>query len=313
MLPRLDEVTAPPINLHMQHAQHARHTMDQHLTDLVRPYETRHKGQIPPAVGSQSIPSEQRVDFSLFAREMAHDLNNLLLTIIGFTDLALDEVAEGSLAEANLQYTLQASRSAKLLVQRLLSFDRPMDKELRLIALHTVIEDTLPLLQAALPHHIQLSAAELTPGVILADPAQIQQVLMNLCINAMQAIGQAEGLIAIAVQYVEERDEVKDQPCLGSSLCLSVQDTGCGMSEQVKQRIFYPSFTTKPVGQGNGLGLSIVNRIVQIHGGTLTVDSMPGEGTTFRIYFPFIEKGTDMLQSIAESAELVQEITKEIL
>lgn len=126
--------------------------------------------------------------------------------------------------------------------------------------------------------------------MILGDPIQIQQLLMNLVANAAHAIGDRRGMIQIGLQYIGEEEEASADPGLGSSLCLSVRDTGCGMSAELRQQIFSPGFTTKPTGKGNGLGLAIVDHIVKTHGATLTVDSQPGKGTTFRIYFPIIEK-----------------------
>ena len=254
----------------------------------------------PPSTSHLPLDDTQETaGFDLFARSIAHDLNNLLLAIMGFSDLALNDVPDGTLAHANIEQALKASRNAKSLVQQLLTFGRSTHQELHLVALDHVVQEALPVLHSSLPVHLQLSVSDLAPGMILGDPMQIQQVLMNLLVNAAHAMGDRSDMIQIGLQYIGEEEETSADPGLGSSLCLLVRDTGCGMSAALRQHIFSPGFTTKPIGTGNGLGLAIVDHIVKAHGATLTVDSQPGKGTTFRIYFPVIEKAGKETETVS--------------
>ena len=260
------------------------------LAHIQTPGRPEDISSIPSTSHVEHNDTQNTAEFDFFARSIAHDLNSLLLTIMGFTDLALDDVPYGTLAHTNIEQAQKASRNAKALVQRLLTFDRSTQQELHLVALDRVIQEALPVLRTPLPLHLQLSVPDLAPGMVLGNPIQIQQVLMNLVTNAMHAIGDRSGIIQISLQYIGEEAEASANPGLSSSLCLLVRDTGCGMSSELRQHIFSPGFTTKPAGKGNGFGLAIVDDIVKAHGATLTLDSQPKKGTTFRIYFPIIEK-----------------------
>ncbi len=209
---------------------------------------------------------------------------------MGYTELTMDDVPHQGLTRRNLDEVLTASRRARGLVQQLLTFSRPSQEHRRPIQLHDVVEGTLTLLRASLPKHIDIHLAFQTPiAIILADPTQIEQVVMNLCVNAAYAIGDHPGVLGIGLDYVEgERVSDPALPNLSTSAayCLTISDTGCGIDPETLSHIFEPFFTTKPIGQGSGMGLAIVHGVVTSHGGSITVESHPGQGTTFRVYFP---------------------------
>ena len=255
---------------------------------------------------AQLIQAQEMEMFGTLTRGVAHDFNNLLSTIVGFTDLALDEVPSGTVAYANLQAVLTASRRAKVLVQQLLAFSRTGTQERSPVELCSIVEETLTFLRAVLPATVALSYVETAPGTILADPTQIQQILMNLGINAAHAIGEGGGQLAVSLRRVEldsailgNRSTLKS----GSYLQLTVHDTGCGMSPEVRQQIFKPFFTTRPKGEGNGLGLAIVQEIVTSHDGVITVDSELEKGTTFHVYLPLIKESTGFDTPVTASRE----------
>jgi len=220
---------------------------------------------------------------------IAHDFNNILSAIVGNVELARQDVGTGHPALESLDEIRKASRRAKDLVNRILAFSREQPQPQHAIALSPVVEEAVKLLRATLPAGIELavSLAADTPEV-LADPTQIHQVIVNLGANAWQAMEQGKpGRIEIRVEGIAVGDAAARrglQP--GRYAHLSVQDSGHGMDAATQERIFEPFFTTKDVGSGTGLGLSVVHGIVEGHKGAILVESEPGHGTTFHLYFP---------------------------
>jgi signal transduction histidine kinase len=212
---------------------------------------------------------------------------------VGFTELATDDAPERSLTRHNLEQVLKASRRAKALVQQLLTFSRFSPQERQLIQLYPLVEETLNFLRVSLSETTELhSHIDSIAGAVWADPTQMQQVLMNLCINAAQAVGEQGGVLKVSLKRVAMDGafaHLHHNLKPGPHARLTVSDTGCGMAQEAMQRIFEPFFTTKPVGGGSGLGLSVVHGIVTSHGGAITVESTPGQGTTFHVYLPLIE------------------------
>jgi len=254
---------------------------------------------------AQFLQAQKLEAIGTLAGGVAHDFNNLLLVMLGSTELALDEIPLGTAARENLEEVLNAGRRAKTLVQQLLTFSRPDRRGQQPLRLQAVLEETLDFLRAPLFKTVTLRTDFSCPTeTVLADPTQIQQMLVNLCMNAAQAMRDTGGILHIDLKRVTAEDLQKESPppvTPGRWLQLVVRDTGCGMTPEVMARIFEPFFTTKPLGEGTGLGLAMVHGIVRNHGGVITVDSQPGHGATFRGYLPEIDAAVTTTSLSAES------------
>ena len=226
---------------------------------------------------------------------IAHDFNNILATILGYTELVQYDLAPGNPVQPTLQKALTAIQRGKALVQQILAFSHGTPLERTPVSLADVIRDTLPLVRALLPATIALEV-QLTSAasVVLANPTQIQQIVLNLGANAEYAMRATGGSLAVHLEAVEvDAGVAAPPPALrpGPYVRLTVGDSGSGIPPAVLARMFEPFFTTKEVGQGTGLGLSIVHSIVESHGGTILVESTLGQGTTFTIYLPRLVAG----------------------
>lgn len=254
---------------------------------------------------------------------IAHDFNNILGIIMGFTELSLDDTGEDSLVHRNLKQIYYAATRAKDLVQQILTFSRQIDDKKVPMRISGVIKDVLKLLRATLPATIEIrqKIAE-DDGMVLTDEIQIQQVMMNLCINAQQAMEPDGGILEILMQNVFlDVDYLKGKDLKpGLYVKLSVIDTGQGISPEDIKRVFDPYFTTKGPGEGTGLGLSVVHGIVKNHGGDISVYSEPGRGTAVHIFLPVTDaeettyteethplaKGNEYILFIDDEAALVE-------
>ena len=224
---------------------------------------------------------------------IAHDFNNILTAIIGYTELTLDDIPPDSQAEADLQGVLTAGLRAKDLVRQILMFSRQDVQERQPLELHLLVKEVLKLLRASLPVTISIHE-HLDPqtGTVLANPTHMHQVLMNLGANAAHAMRDSGGVLEI--RLAPYRVEASDKAALaelqpGPHVLLTVRDTGHGMAPEVMARIFEPFFTTKGIGEGTGMGLAVIHGIITDHGGMITVESHPGQGTTFQVYLPASE------------------------
>jgi len=255
---------------------------------------------------AQLLQTQKLEALGTLAGGVAHDFNNILSAIMGYAALVKDDVPEGTLTQRNIDEILTASRRARTLIQQLLTFSRPGPHSRCPVHLRSVVEETLALLRASFPKTATLHfACSVEDDTVLADPAQIQQVVMNLCVNAVQAVRGAEGTVTLQLDDGNDRD-IKGAGTRGvhsesSYLCLTIRDNGCGIEPEILDHIFEPFFTTKPVGQGSGMGLAIVHRIVTSHGGMVAVDSTPNQGTTFRIYWPYTTGEEETSDSLVEA------------
>lgn len=224
---------------------------------------------------------------------IAHDFNNILFPIIGYTELALDDVPKESPTCKSLQEVLKAANRAKELVQQILTFSRQNGRERKPIRVSAIIGEALRLLRASIPRTIDiLTEIDEAAGSVMGDPTQIHQVAMNLCTNAYHAMLETGGRIEIKLESVEigyEETVKRVGIQIGPHLHLAVKDEGVGMDASVLERIFEPYYTTKEPGKGTGLGLSVIHGIVKNHGGFITVESTPGRGSCFHVYLPAIE------------------------
>jgi PAS domain S-box-containing protein len=223
------------------------------------------------------------------AAGIAHDFNNILSVIIGNADLI---AIENCLDAGPLDYLHQiqgASQRARLLVRQILAFSRQENKEKIPLNLSTVAKETVGFLRSSLPANIELHAS-FSPdiGTVVADPTQMQQVLMNLCSNAAHAMSESGGRLGIQLEPVQLSPEkaLAEEVEPGSYVRLRVSDTGHGMDPSICQKIFEPYFTTKETGKGTGLGLAVVHGIVKSHGGFVRVAHTGGEGTAFEVFIP---------------------------
>ncbi len=225
-----------------------------------------------------------------FAGGIAHDFNNILTGIIGFVDLTRETVSPGSVEEERLKNALIAANRAKELVGQILLVSRGGEAAFKPIEIAPLIKEAGKLLRASIPSSIDLRfTIDADCGIVLCEPTQIHQVLMNLCTNAYHAIGNANGAITISCTIL--RNEVKtygSDPALipATHIVIEVADTGTGMSPATMARMFDPYFTTKEKGKGTGLGLPVVKAIVHAHGGKILAQSAVGKGSTFRVYLP---------------------------
>jgi PAS domain S-box-containing protein len=220
---------------------------------------------------------------------IAHDFNNLLGAVIGFTELLQEDLPVGNPGHRHTARVMEAGLRGRDLVKQMLTFSRKTEVENKPLRLSNIVKENAKLLRASIPTTISINVKVTSEsGVILADPVRIQQVLMNLCTNAYYAMREKGGTLDI------ELSDFSVGPSNGNAhriepglyMKLTVSDTGVGIPAQIRDRIFDPFFTTKAVGEGTGLGLSVVIGIVKQCGGYITVESEPGRGSTFSVYFP---------------------------
>jgi PAS domain S-box-containing protein len=223
---------------------------------------------------------------------IAHDFNNILGIILGNAELALLNNPDGQPTRQLLEQIHQACMRAQTLVRQILSFSRKTPQELQLCHLGPIVQESLALLRTLIPTTIELRLdITATADVVLADPAQIHQVMINLVMNALQAMEDAGGVIEVSLvdlvldEIAAQHHELKP----GSYVQLTVRDTGGGIAPAIMGRIFDPYFTTKEVGKGTGMGLAVVHGIVTHHGGAISAQSVLGRGASFQVYLPVRE------------------------
>jgi PAS domain S-box-containing protein len=223
---------------------------------------------------------------------IAHDFNNILSCIIGYMYLAKIAAADHPAIMANLEHISKASDRAIDLVSQILTFSRQNKPEREPVELNRVVLEALKLLRASVPATIRIQTELRETPAVLANATAIHQVIMNLGTNAMHAMRDQPGTLKVEMGVLEvDEDFVRTHPDLhpGRHVKLSVSDTGCGMDRATVEHIFEPFYTTKDVGEGTGLGLAVVHGIMKTHDGGISVDSQPGAGTTFHLYFPVLE------------------------
>ncbi|MDR3568919.1 MAG: ATP-binding protein [Syntrophobacteraceae bacterium] len=223
---------------------------------------------------------------------IANDLNNILQPVVGYTEMALNELPESNPLRYDLEHVLKACRRAEELLGQILAVSRStVEYQRTRIDFGSIVKEALQSLRSSLPDSIEIRE-NIETGIAMADPTQIRQVLINLCTNAVQALN-GKGILEVTFSNVTmaktdlaNRSLFPLQP--GPYLKLCVSDTGCGIDKEDLERIFDPYFTTREVGKGSGLGLAVVNAIVKRHDGAITVKSMPGKGSRFCVYIPGI-------------------------
>ena len=219
---------------------------------------------------------------------IAHDFNNILAAILGFTEMVHDDLPKDSREKHHLERVLQAGLRGRELIKQMLTFSRKTEQDKKRLLMSSVITESIQLLRASLPStiNIQLDIRS-ESGLILADPVQIQQVVMNLCTNAAHAMRERGGTLGIELaDYSVSPSCGSDGMKAGLYMKLGISDTGTGIAPEIRDKIFDPFFTTKKPGEGSGLGLSVVHGIVKQSDGYVMVESEPDKGSSFILYFP---------------------------
>ncbi|MHB8948493.1 MAG: PAS domain-containing hybrid sensor histidine kinase/response regulator [Rhodoferax sp.] len=242
------------------------------------------------ALESQLRESQKMQAVGTMAGGIAHDFNNIIGAILGNVELAKQDAGASSPALVSLGEIDKAGRRARDLVRQILTFSRNESPKRIPIQLADVVLETVHLIKVTLPPLVDMQVRiDPSTPLVLADATQVEQALLNLCTNAIHAIGQQRGTVSIElghnlaneVALAERRSGAR-----GQNVRLAVRDTGSGIDTETLQRIFEPFFTTKPVGQGTGLGLAVVHGIMRTHLGTVDVQSTPETGSVFTLYFP---------------------------
>jgi PAS domain S-box-containing protein len=233
----------------------------------------------------------QKLDaLGTLAGGIAHDFNNMLMAIGAFSEMALLDAEDPAQVRQHLQEVAIATERAGALVRRILAFSRRQESKRVTTSLDRIVDEAARLLRSTLPATIEMNVRlPPEPITVLADPSQIQQVVMNLCLNSSYAMAGGTGRLDVAVSRSvldTSRPAALAELSSGAYARLTVEDTGSGMTRETLARIFEPFFTTKPPGEGTGLGLAVVHGIVQDHGGAIVVESQPGQGTKFDVYVP---------------------------
>ena len=246
---------------------------------------------------------------------IAHDFNNMIFAILGFIRLALKQTPDESKVKEYLLQIQSAGMRASDLVRQILTFSRQTDKEMKPVHLVTLFKEVSKMLRATLPATIELRI-EVSPeiqenqDIIIGDPTQVHQVLMNLCTNAMHAMQDNGGVLDMSLEPVcitPENASMNPEHRAGEFLQITISDTGYGIEPSIIEQIFDPFFTTKKPGEGTGMGLSVVHGIVQSHRGSIQVESTVGVGTKFHVLFPKKMEESDAISANENACPTGQE------
>ncbi len=279
--------------------------------------ENRRAEAARASLEAQLRESQKMESLGTLAGGVAHDFNNALAAIAGNVELARQDVGPAHPALVSLEEIDKAGRRAKDLVQQILAFGRRQKLERKATALALVVVESARLIRATLPASVSLIVdCQADAPAVLADATQVKQILLNVCANALHAIeDQARpGVIEIRLTaYDCQQSETHADRRPGRYACLTLRDNGSGMDAATRARAFDPFYTTKPVGKGTGLGLAVVYGIVRAHEASIEVESSPGVGTTFRIYFPETNLPLEAVTAPAADAAAVPGQGKHIL
>ena len=245
-------------------------------------------------MAAQLQQSQKMEAIGTLAGGIAHDFNNILAIILGNAELAADDVPDWNPASASLKEIHHASIRAKDMVQQLLAFSRKTDEESKPTNIATIIKESMKMLRSAIPTSVEFKQhISDDPCNVMGDATQLNQIVMNLVTNAADAMSEEGGFLEVTLENILLQEE---KSCFdwvlspGPYVRLKVRDTGEGIEPKIMDRIFEPYYTTKEVGKGTGMGLSLIHGIVKRHGGGVRVESELGKETLFEIYFPSLER-----------------------
>lgn len=260
--------------------------------ELVKEIEAHRRSEEEKRGLEHQLRQAQKMEaIGTLAGGIAHDFNNILSPIIGYAEMILDDEDQASPIRRKVEQILMAASRAKELVRHILTFSRQTEQELLPMELHPIVKESLTLLRASLPSTIEIrQKIDTSCSPVLADATQIHQIVINLCTNAFHAMRDKGGVLGVEMTEVAidetDRTNLKIKP--GRYVRLSVSDTGTGIPKNILDRVFDPYFTTKPPGEGTGLGLSVVHGIVKSYNGEIKIYSEVGKGTTVNVYLPCI-------------------------
>jgi PAS domain S-box-containing protein len=263
------------------------------ITDRVKAEQDR-------ALLEKKLQQSQKLEsIGTLAGGIAHDFNNILSSVIGFTEIALDDAEKGSPIEDSLKEIYSGGKRARDLVKQILAFARQSDEVIKPIQVDALVKEALKLLRASIPTTIRIDQNIKKGLMIMGNPTQVHQIIMNICTNAAQAMEDDGGILEISIKdaVIDKKDTLENlNP--GEYVVIKISDTGPGIDPEIMDKIFDPYFTTKETGKGTGMGLAIVHGITKSCNGTITADSKPGQGTVFTIYLPLIRRrrGSDFYQ-----------------
>jgi len=275
----------------LQHPERIESILQLFSVRVVTEFERMQADEDRRALETQLRQSQKMEALGTLAGGIAHDFNNVLGGIVGYSELLKPEMTTPDQKEYLHMIEVSTGR-ARNLVKQILTFSRRTETQRIPLRLPGLVEEVTKLLRATLPAMVQLRSHIEANPLILADPTQIHQVLLNLCTNAWQALPERGGGIDVSISLCSVSEELARAHAdlrPGPHALLRVADNGSGMDAATLARIFDPFFTTKPAGKGTGLGLAVVHGIMQLHQGTIIVQSTPGQGSTFDLYFPVVE------------------------
>lgn len=245
----------------------------------------------------QLLHTQKMEALGTLAGGIAHDFNNILSIIFGYIELATLDINHTDKVKDDLNEISRAAFRAKDLIKQILTVSRKTEQEKHYIKIAPIIKEAIKLLNSTIPKSIKIEHHVDADSIVLADPTQIHQLVMNLCTNSYHAMRETGGTLTVLLKdlLLNERGLVKglDIPP-GKYIRLEIRDTGHGMNAETKEKIFDPYFTTKEIGEGTGLGLAVVHGIVESSHGYISVYSREGAGTAFYIYLPVAEQDTEL-------------------
>ncbi|MCG8618465.1 MAG: ATP-binding protein [Desulfobacterales bacterium] len=281
----------------------------QYAIAVIRDISLRRRSEREKLAIWQQLQQAQKVEaIGTLAGGIAHDFNNILSGIIGHAELLQTELDGNTEAEIHAEGIISAGERARDLVRQILAFSFQENHKLALVSLTEIIEEACNLMASSLPKSIVIEREiDNSCPPVSADSTQIHQVALNLMTNAFHAMEENGGRLTVGLAHrelVEEAllEEMDLTP--GHYICYSVTDTGVGISSDAMDRIFDPYFTTKPEGKGTGLGLAVIKGIVQNHGGGIHVESLPGQGSCFKVFLPAAEEGEQAKPTAAGPARV---------
>lgn len=279
-----------------------RHHKPSVITTLfVRDLTQRKRALAQQEVLEQQLRESQKMQaMGTMAGGIAHDFNNILGAILGNVELARQDCDPTSPAQTSLAEIEKAGKRARDLVRQILTFSRNDAPKRRSVRLSELVADTARLVRVTLPPKVHLEVQAIPEEItILADPTQVEQALLNLCTNAILAVGTQGGEVRVraSTRFLRDPECTALGLSEGNYVGVSVNDTGVGIDEVTLERIFEPFFTTRQVGEGTGLGLSVVHGVMRSHLGAIDVQSVPGHGSTFTLYFPSENVHTEALDT----------------